>query len=46
MQLVIAEKPSVAMSITSTIGAEERKDGYMDGTGYLVIWCVGDTLRD
>lgn len=41
MQLVIAEKPSVAMSIAAAIGAEERKNGYMEGAGYLVSWCVG-----
>ena len=41
MQLVIAEKPSVAMSIAAVIGAKERKDGYMEGGGYLVSWCVG-----
>lgn len=41
MQLVIAEKPSVAMSIAAVIGATERKDGYMEGAGYLVSWCVG-----
>ena len=41
MQLVIAEKPSVAMSIAAVIGADERKDGYMEGAGFLVSWCVG-----
>lgn len=41
MQLVIAEKPSVAMAIAAVIGAAERKDGYMEGAGYLVSWCVG-----
>ena len=41
MQLVIAEKPSVAMSIAAVIGADERKDGYMEGGGYIVSWCVG-----
>lgn len=41
MQLVIAEKPSVAMSIAAVIGAGERKNGYMEGAGYLVSWCVG-----
>ena len=44
MQLVITEKPSVAMSIAAVIGADERKDGYIEGAGYLVSWC-GDTLR-
>lgn len=33
MQLVIAEKTSVAMSITAVIGADKRKDGYMEGNG-------------
>lgn len=41
MRLVIAEKPSVAQSIGSVIGANNRKDGYMEGNGYLVTWCVG-----
>lgn len=41
MQLVITEKPSVAMSIAAVIGADERKDGYMEGAGYIVSWCVG-----
>ena len=41
MQLVIAEKPSVAMSISAIIGADERKDGYMEGGGFIVSWCVG-----
>ena len=40
MKLVIAEKPSVAQSIAKVIGAE-REDGYMEGNGYLVSWCVG-----
>ncbi len=41
MQLVIAEKPSVAMSIASVIGATKRKAGYMEGAGFLVSWCIG-----
>ena len=41
MKLVIAEKPSVAQSIAAVIGANVRKDGYMEGNGYLVSWCVG-----
>ena len=41
MKLVIAEKPSVAMSIAAVIGANERKDGYMEGGGFIVSWCVG-----
>ncbi len=41
MKLVIAEKPSVAMSLATVLGANEKKDGYMEGGGYLVSWCVG-----
>lgn len=41
MQLVIAEKPSVARSIASVIGAAEKHDGYVEGNGYIVSWCIG-----
>ena len=41
MQLVIAEKPSVAQTIAKVLGANERKDGYIEGNGYIVSWCVG-----
>ena len=40
-QLVIAEKPSVARSIAGVIGADQKRDGYMEGNGYLVSWCIG-----
>jgi topB: DNA topoisomerase III len=39
--LVIAEKPSVAMALASVLGARTRKDGYVEGNGYIVSWCVG-----
>jgi DNA topoisomerase-3 len=45
MKLVIAEKPSVAQSIATVIGATNRKDGYMEGKGYLVSWCVGHLVE-
>ena len=41
MKLVIAEKPSVARSIAGVIGATEKHDGYLQGNGYLVSWCIG-----
>lgn len=41
MRLVIAEKPSVAMALASVIGARSRQDGFVEGNGYLVSWCVG-----
>lgn len=40
-QLIIAEKPSVAQSIATVLGAKSRRDGYMEGNGYLVSWCFG-----
>ena len=40
-QLIIAEKPSVARSIAAVIGATDRQDGYLQGNGYLVSWCIG-----
>ena len=45
MQLVIAEKPSVARSIANVIGAYKRADGYLEGSGYLVSWCVGHLIE-
>ena len=45
MKLVIAEKPSVAMSLAAVLGTTERKDGYLEGSGYLVSWCVGHLLE-
>jgi len=41
MKLVISEKPSVAQSIAAVIGAKHRGDGYLEGGGYLVSWCLG-----
>ena len=41
MNLVIAEKPSVARSIATVIGADEKQNGYWQGGGYLVSWCIG-----
>lgn len=45
MKLVIAEKPSVAQSIAKVIGADKREDGYLEGNGYLVSWCVGHLVE-
>ena len=40
-QLVVCEKPSVAQAVAKILGAGERRDGYLEGGGYLVSWCVG-----
>ena len=44
-KLVIAEKPSVALSIAKVIGANNKKDGYYEGNGYKVSWCVGHLIQ-
>lgn len=45
MELVIAEKPSVAQSIAAVLGATQRKDGYLEGNEYMVSWCVGHLVE-
>ena len=45
MQLVIAEKPSVAASIAAALGVKNKKDGYIEGGGYLISWCVGHLVE-
>lgn len=45
MKLVITEKPSVAISIAKVIGANKKKDGYYEGNGYSVSWCVGHLIQ-
>lgn len=41
MYLVIAEKPSVSQSLAKVLGAYKRENGYLEGSGYLVSWCLG-----
>lgn len=43
--MVIAEKPSVAQSIAGVLGASQRNDGYLEGNGYLVSWCIGHLVE-
>lgn len=43
--LVIAEKPSVAQSIAKVLGVTEKKDGFLEGEGYIVSWCVGHLVE-
>lgn len=45
MKLVLAEKPSVAQSIAKVIGATKRGDGFLEGNGYVVSWCVGHLVE-
>ena len=43
--LVISEKPSVAISISKVLGATKKKDGYYEGSGYIVSWCIGHLIQ-
>ena len=45
MKLVLAEKPSVAQSIAKVLGVNKREDGYLEGNGYVVSWCVGHLVE-
>jgi DNA topoisomerase-3 len=44
-QLIIAEKPSVSRSIASVLGAVQKRDGYIEGNGYIMSWCAGHLLE-
>ena len=41
MKLIISEKPSVAKSIASALGVTSGADGFYEGSGWVVSWCVG-----
>ena len=43
--LVVAEKPSVGAAYAKVLGASNRKDGYLEGNGYLVSWCIGHLVE-
>lgn len=44
-KLVITEKPSVAKQVSDVLGVTERKDGYIEGNGYIVSWCIGHLVE-
>ena len=44
-KLIVAEKPSVAKAYAKVLGATNRQDGYLEGNGYLVSWCVGHLVE-
>ena len=43
--LIITEKPSVARTISKVLGVTTRRDGYLEGGGHLVSWCVGHLVE-
>ncbi|MCD8146789.1 MAG: DNA topoisomerase, partial [Clostridiales bacterium] len=44
-KLVICEKPSVAISIAKVLGATKKQNGYLEGSSYIVNWCVGHLVE-
>ena len=48
MTVCIAEKPSVARDIAKVLGANNTKNGYIEGNGYQVTWTYGHlcTLKE
>ncbi len=44
-RLIIAEKPSVGAAYAKVLGATNRQDGYLEGNGYLVSWCIGHLVE-
>lgn len=45
MKLVVAEKPSVGANLASVLGADIKKQGYLEGNDYIVSWCVGHLIE-
>ena len=45
MKLVICEKPSVGAAVAAALGVTGRKDGYIEGNGYLISWCIGHLIQ-
>ena len=43
--MIVAEKPSVAMSYAKVLGVQGRQDGYLEGSGYIVSWCIGHLVE-
>ena len=43
--LIVTEKPSAARTISKVLGATARRDGYLEGGGYLISWCVGHLVE-
>lgn len=45
MRLIICEKPSVGAAVAKVLGVTQKKDGYLEGNGYAVSWCVGHLVE-
>ena len=45
VRLLVAEKPSVGAAIGAVLGAVKRREGFMEGAGWLVSWCLGHLVE-
>ena len=45
MKLVICEKPSVGAAVAAALGVTGKKDGYIEGNGYVISWCIGHLVQ-
>ncbi|KIL77115.1 type IA DNA topoisomerase [Bacillus badius] len=45
MQVIIAEKPSVAKNIADALKVRTKKEGYFEGNGYIITWAFGHLLQ-
>lgn len=45
MKLILAEKPSVAKNIADALQIKIKKDGYFEGTGYIITWAFGHLVE-
>jgi len=45
MKLIITEKSSVGQAYAKVLGVKNREDGYLEGNGYIVSWCVGHLVE-
>ncbi len=41
MIAIITEKPSVARDIANILNVTQKKDGYIEGNGYMITWAYG-----
>jgi DNA topoisomerase-3 len=45
MKVVLAEKPSVAKELAKVLGASNKKDGFIEGNGYIFTWAFGHLVQ-
>jgi len=39
--LIVSEKPSVGRELAGIVGAKNKKDGFIEGNGYIISWAIG-----